>query len=80
MTSTPSTRSKTNSSARAGTSTSGNVNLDNGSLSASGTAAIALPQNVREQASNALLVSGKRASTHHPSWSLAPRSTTTTPG
>jgi acyl-homoserine lactone acylase PvdQ len=47
-------------------STKGNVVLDNGSLNADATAALAATRNGRGQASNALLVSGKRSSTHHP--------------
>jgi acyl-homoserine lactone acylase PvdQ len=47
-------------------STSGNVNLDPSSLSASATKAIQVAQDVRNHASNSLLVSGKRSSTHHP--------------
>jgi acyl-homoserine lactone acylase PvdQ len=47
-------------------STSGNVNLDPNSLSTSATKAIQVSENVRNHASNSLLISGKRSSTHHP--------------
>ncbi|MFZ0040374.1 MAG: penicillin acylase family protein [Solirubrobacteraceae bacterium] len=47
-------------------STSGNVLLDPNSLSASATKAVAVAGNVRNHASNALLISAKRSSTHHP--------------
>jgi len=48
------------------TSTTGNVNLDPGSLSAAGAQALAAQREFRGYASNALLVSGKRSATHHP--------------
>ncbi len=48
------------------TSTSGNVNLDANSLSASATKALAVQRQYRGHASNALLVSGQRSATHHP--------------
>jgi acyl-homoserine lactone acylase PvdQ len=47
-------------------STSGNVIPDYGSLSASTTRALTADRAGRGQASNALLVSGARSSTHHP--------------
>ncbi len=45
---------------------SGNVTLDAGSLSTSATQAIAAADQPRAHASNALMVSGARSSTHHP--------------
>ena len=45
---------------------SGNVNLDPGSLSSSATKAIAAADQERAHASNELMVSGARSSTHHP--------------
>jgi acyl-homoserine lactone acylase PvdQ len=45
---------------------SGNVNLDPGSLSVSATKAIAVSDQGRAHASNELIVSGARSSTHHP--------------
>ncbi|HUE25964.1 MAG TPA: penicillin acylase family protein, partial [Solirubrobacteraceae bacterium] len=48
------------------TSTSGNVLLDPGSLSAAASTALAVPPQPRGHASNALLVSGARSATHHP--------------
>ena len=47
-------------------STSGNVILDPGSLSASATRALAVAPQYRAHASNALLVSARRSATHHP--------------
>ncbi len=47
-------------------STSGNVILDPGSLSASATRAVAVAPHYRAHASNALLVSARRSATHHP--------------
>lgn len=47
-------------------STSGNVILDPGSLSAGANHALAVQREFRGYASNALLVSAKRSSTHHP--------------
>jgi acyl-homoserine lactone acylase PvdQ len=47
-------------------STSGNVIIDNGSLSASATAALATANAGRAHASNALLVAGSRSANHHP--------------
>jgi len=47
-------------------STSGNVNLDPNSLSASATKALDVARDNSGHASNSLLVSGKRSSTHHP--------------
>ncbi|MGI8572804.1 MAG: penicillin acylase family protein [Solirubrobacteraceae bacterium] len=48
------------------TSTSGNVILDSGSLSAAAVQALAVQSKRRGHASNALLVAGRRSSTHHP--------------
>jgi acyl-homoserine lactone acylase PvdQ len=45
---------------------SGNVTLDSGSLSASATTAVAVSDHGRSHASNDLMVSGARSSTHHP--------------
>ncbi len=47
-------------------SSSGNVMLDPGSLSASASHALAVTRDFQIHASNALLVSGKRSATHHP--------------
>jgi acyl-homoserine lactone acylase PvdQ len=47
-------------------STSGNVNLDPNSLSATATKALDVARENTTHASNSLLVSGKRSSTHHP--------------
>jgi acyl-homoserine lactone acylase PvdQ len=47
-------------------STKGNVILDNRSLSATATQALATQRDWRGHASNALLVSGARSATHHP--------------
>lgn len=47
-------------------SLSGNVVLDNGSLTVSATAALATEQRYRQKASNILMVSGRRSATHHP--------------
>jgi acyl-homoserine lactone acylase PvdQ len=47
-------------------SDSGNVNLDPGSLSTSATRAVAVSDQARAHASNELMVSGARSSTHHP--------------
>lgn len=48
------------------TSTSGNVTLDNGSLTPVPTAASPPPPSEPTHASNALLISGSRSSNHHP--------------
>jgi acyl-homoserine lactone acylase PvdQ len=48
------------------TSTSGNVQLDAGSLSPAATTAMDVQRQWRGHASNALLVSGARSATHHP--------------
>lgn len=48
------------------TSTTGNVILDAGSLSAGAAQALAVQSKRRGHASNALLVAGSRSSTHHP--------------
>ena len=47
-------------------SNSGNVILDQGSLSRTATQALAAERDSRGQASNALLVAGRRSATHHP--------------
>jgi acyl-homoserine lactone acylase PvdQ len=47
-------------------STSGNVLLDNGSLSPAADQALAAARDGRGHASNALIVSGARSATHHP--------------
>jgi acyl-homoserine lactone acylase PvdQ len=47
-------------------SLSGNVVLDNNSLSATATQALAVQRDYRGHASNELMVSGKRSVTHHP--------------
>ncbi len=47
-------------------SRSGNVVLDNNSLSATATQALAVQRDYRGQASNELMVSGRRSVTHHP--------------
>jgi acyl-homoserine lactone acylase PvdQ len=44
----------------------GNVNLDPGSLSSTAVKALRVERDTRGLASNALLVSGRRSSTHHP--------------
>jgi acyl-homoserine lactone acylase PvdQ len=48
------------------TSTTGNVNLDPGSLSAAATTAVNVQREYRAHASNELMVSAKRSATHHP--------------
>ncbi len=48
------------------TSTSGNVIIDNNSLSAQANTALRVQRTFRGFASNALLISGKRSATHHP--------------
>jgi len=48
------------------TSTTGNVILDNNSMSQAAAQATAVTREFRAHASNALIVSGKRSATHHP--------------